>query len=200
MSGTASTKVITPKGMISYPHLDKPQDPQAGSNQKPKYSATLVFAPGTDLSQLVAAAIAAADEKWPGKGAEMLKGGKIRSPFRKDAVDKGYTAERGFGEGSVFINCRTEQKPGVVLATAGGDGKPQVVKDEDIRSTIYPGCFGRFSVRAFGYDNNGNRGVSFALNNVQKLGDGERLDGRISAENEFDADMSAAPADLSGII
>jgi hypothetical protein len=200
MSGNANTKVITPAGMLSYPHLDKPQKPQAGSTQKEKFSATFVFKPGTDLKELIAAALAAAEEKWPGKGAELLKGGKIRSPFRKDAVDKGYTAERGFGEGSVFINCRTEQKPGLVLAVAGPDGKPMKVADENIRDTFYPGCTVRASLRAFGYDNNGNRGVSFALNNIQKLADGERLDSRVAAEDEFDADMSAAPADLSGII
>jgi hypothetical protein len=41
------------------------------------------------------------------------------------------------------------------------------------------------SCRAFGYDTNGNKGVSFALVNVQKLADGKRLSGNPSAEDEF---------------
>ena len=81
--------VITPKATLSYPHLDKPQAPKQGSNQKAKYSATLVFAPGTDLSELIAAMTAAGEEKWPGKFTEMLRIQAVRSPFRKDAEAKG---------------------------------------------------------------------------------------------------------------
>jgi hypothetical protein len=168
MSAIGSTKVITPPAMLSYPHLDKPQAPQAGSNPnaKAKYSATFVFEPGSDLRELEAAARLAAEERWPGKSAVMFQKKQLKWPFRTDAESKGYAND------STFINCRTEQKPGVVLATAGPDGKPQVVADEDIRSTVYPGCIVRGSVRAFAYDISGNRGVSFALNNIQKLADG----------------------------
>jgi hypothetical protein len=44
-------------------------------------------------------------------------------------------------------------------------------------------------VRFFGYDQAGNKGVGCGLNNIQKLKDGERLDGTVSAEAAFeDAD------------
>jgi hypothetical protein len=42
--------------------------------------------------------------------------------------------------------------------------------------------------------------VSFALNNVQFIADGKRLDSRVSADDEFDAVLSEAPADLSSLI
>lgn len=190
----AATKVVTPVGTLSYPHLHAPQLPRDGKG-KAKYSATIVFAPGTDLSALEKAAIAAAEAKWPGKSAEMLRIGSLRSPFRKDALAKGYP------DGSVFINIRTEQAPGIVYSyKATGSDKPAVMPQEKIREEMYPGAQVRASIAAFAYDSNGNKGISFALNNMQKVADGERLDGRANADDEFTADLSAAPADISGLL
>lgn len=197
--------------MLSYPHLHVPQVPQDGKG-KPKYSCSLVFTPellATDegkqkFAAMQQAVLAAAKSKFG--EAIKLPGGKsitiqqafaegiLKSPFRKDAIAKGYP------EGSIFINVRTEQQPGVVYAHAGPDGKPAIMPPEKYRDELYPGCFVRASLAAFGYDTQGNKGVSFALNNLQKLGEGERLDGRVSAENEFEADLSQAPADISGLL
>lgn len=189
----ASTKVITPKATLSYPHLDKAQEPQDGKG-KAKFSCALVFAPGSDLSALKAAVVAAAEAKYPGKGAEMLKKKILKSPFRDDAEAKGYV------DGSIFLNVRTEQAPGIVYAYAGPDGKPANMPHEKIAEELYAGAQVRASLAAFAYDMSGNKGVSFALNNVQKLGEGERIDGRVAAENEFEADLTAAPADLNSIL
>lgn len=186
--------VVTPKAILSYPHLDVPQAPQKGQAGKAKYSATLVFPEGTDLSALQAAVMQAGEEKWPGKFAEMLRVGAARSPFRKDAEAKGYAP------GSIFINVRSEQKPGVVYLHAGADKKPAVVPDAKIKEDLYPGVAARAQVRAFAYDSNGNKGVSFALNNIQKLADGDRLDNRQAATDAFEADLSAAPADISALL
>lgn len=193
MSKTDSMLVITPKATLSYPHLDKPQvSKQEGG--KDKYSATLVFAPGTDLKELQAAVMAAGEEKWPGKFQKMATTGAARLPFRKDAEAKGYP------EGSTFINTRSERKPGAVYLHAGEDKKPAKVADEDIREVFYPGAQVRAQIRAFAYDSQGNKGVSFALNNIQKIADGERIDGRQDATQAFDADLSAAPADISALL
>jgi hypothetical protein len=186
--------VVTPVATLSYPHLDVPQQPQKGQNGKPKYSATLVFAPGTDLKALEAAVIAAGEEKWPGKFAEMVRVGALRLPFRKDAEAKGYKP------GSVFINVRSEQKPGAVYLFPGPDNKPALIPDDKLREVMYPGAQVRAQIRAFPYDSSGNKGVSYALNNIQKMGEGERLDNRQAATDAFDADMSAAPASLEGLI
>ena len=51
----------------------------------------------------------------------------------------------------------------------------------------------------FAYDKAGNRGISFGLNNVQKLGDGERLDGRLKAEDDFDP-IEDKPAKLDDLL
>lgn len=198
--------IITPKATLSYPHLDKAQEPKPGDdgNGKAKFSATLVFAPGTDLTALFAAAFEAAKEKFTATfklpNGQMVPIEKafelsiLRSPFRRDALVKGYP------EGSIFINVRTERKPGCVFNYKGADGKPAIIPDEAITTELYAGASVRASVRAFGYEAKGNRGVSFALNNVQKLGDGERLDGRVAASDEFTAELDAAPSDLSALM
>jgi hypothetical protein len=186
--------VVTPKAILSYPHLDVPQAPHNNQPGKSKYSATLVFPEGTDLSALQTAVMKAGEEKWPGKFTEMLRVGAVRSPFRKDAEAKGYAP------GSVFLNVRSEQKPGVVYLHAGADKKPAVVPDAKIKEDLYPGAFVRAQIRAFSYDSNGNKGVSFALNNIQKLADGDRLDNRQAATDAFEADLSAAPADISALL
>jgi hypothetical protein len=42
--------------------------------------------------------------------------------------------------------------------------------------------------------------VSFGLGNVQKYDDGERLDSRQAADEEFEADLSKTPASLDDVI
>lgn len=188
---TNETKVITPVFTLSYPHLDVPQKDDKG---KLKYSACLVFAPGTDLTALEKAVFAAAEEKFPGKGKEMLTKQILKNPFRKDAAAKNYP------DGSIFVNVRTEQKPGTVFSHAGPDKKPARVPDEKVKETFYPGAQCRASLRAFFYDVSGNKGISFALNNVQKVADGDRLDSRVDAVDEFQADLNAAPADIESLL
>jgi hypothetical protein len=193
--------IITPVATLSYPFLATPQEDEKG---KKKYSCALVFAPGTDLSALRKAALDAANAKWPGKVkigkveytvSDALAKGKLRSPFRDDAEDKGYL------KGSIFMNVRTEKKPGVVFNYVDqSTGKPALVPQDQIEELLYPGCLVRASVSAFAYDREGNIGVSFGLGNVQKVGEGERLDSRKAATDEFTADLAEEPGiDLAGL-
>lgn len=183
------SKVITPKAILSYPHLFEPQVPPGQTD--PVYSCTLVFPDGTDLTDLRKAATEVGKEKWGAKFDAGVKDGKIKLPFRTDGEEKGYP------EGSVFMNIKSKAAPGVVSIYPGPDGKPKKIDDP---AEIYAGCIVRVSVRPFAYDVNGNRGISFALNNVQKVAEGQRLDGRSRAEDEFDADPEAGQnADLDDL-
>lgn len=188
------SKVVTPNAVLSYPHFAAPQKPKNPS-QKAKHSGTFVFAPGTDLSALRKAVEEVAIERFGAKAPEMMKKGSLRSPFRTDAEAKGYA------EGSIFINTRSEQKPGLVyLYPEPGTTKPMKVADEDITKVFYPGAIVRANITAFAYDTDGNKGVSFALNHVQKIAEGERLDSRQDAQDAFEADLNAAPAELKDLM
>jgi hypothetical protein len=184
------SKVITPEAILSYPHLFEPTIPPMAT--EPVYSCVLVFEKNTDISDLKAAALEVAKEKFGNKTEALLRDGKLRMPFRTDGI-----MEKGYPEGSVFMNVKNKSAPGIVSIYAGADGKPAPITDP---SQLYSGCKVRASVRAYAYDVTGNKGVAFALGNIQKLSDGERLDGRVRAEDEFTADLSAKPADLSDLV
>jgi len=183
------SNLITPVAILSYPHLFQAQPPlQEGG--KPKFGCSLVFPEGTDVTAMKQAAVEAAKEKFGDKAVKMIRDGKLKFPFRTDGEEKGYP------EGSVFVNVRSERRPGIVSRYADpATGKARVIEDED---EIYPGVQVKALVHAYGYDTAGNRGVTFALDGIQKWDDGDRLDGRVKAEDAFDAEELAV-ADLSDL-
>ena len=145
--------LITPEAMLSYPALSKPRATPSGEL---KYGCVLLFQEGADLSVLKNAALAALEERWGAKAAEMLQKKQLRWPFRDGAERDA----QGYGPGTTFINVSSNQQPGVVDRYAGPDGKPRRITD---LSEVYPGCFVQASLRPFTYDTNGSKGVSFAL-------------------------------------
>lgn len=186
------SRTITPEGIMSYPHVFEPQKPKG--NGKAKYSTAIIFLAGTDLSELKRVVTTVGVEKFGAdRFADMVKKKQIRLPFREGE-------EKGYPDGSIFINVRSDNQPGVVDRIQDPKtGKPRVITDE---SEIYAGCRVRASVTAFYYDTDGNKGITFGLNNIQKLGDGERLDGRTRAEDDFDAEAPSAEnaAALDGLL
>lgn len=142
-------KVRTCKARLSFPHLFTPRDYPRGSGEK-KYSCTLLFPPGADLSALKKSAAKAAKSKWEKKPPN------FRSPFR-DGSEKD---QEGYEEGWTFISCTSKKQPGIV------DGKLRNIEYED-RELLYPGCWVKATIVPFAYDVSGNKGVSFGLRNMQ---------------------------------
>jgi hypothetical protein len=182
-------KVITPEARLSYPHIFTP-------DEKGKFSAALIFAPGTDLTAMKKAAIEVAVEKFgKDKALKMIQAGQIRiegGPHHTFRTDK----EEEYGEGAVFVNARGTRQPGVVsIYPDPVSGKPMPITNPE---EIYPGAVVKASLTPYWYDVDGNKGIAWGLNNLQKIRDGDRLDGRIAAEDEFAADESAV-ADLSDL-
>jgi hypothetical protein len=206
MAKAKRRNLITPVGIISYPNLYVPKAVDDDPNSEAKYSCSIIFEAGTDITDLKRAVIATAIDKWGDKAKGMIQAKDLNTPFRDDVEEKGYPA------GSIFFNARSKNPPGVVSRFPDPDdvnpktGKPRPLRiSEEAASdpetphlNIYAGCRVRISVTPFAYDVAGNKGVSFALNNVQKIDEGERLDGRAKAQDEFDADEDAQP-DLSDL-
>lgn len=95
----------------------------------------------------------------------------------------------GYGPGTVWATLKTayiDKKTGAVRPP------PEVVdmngrKIADLNQ-IYAGCYMRASCIIVPFPIQGtdsNQGVTILLNNLQKVADGERLDGGVSAEREF---------------
>jgi hypothetical protein len=54
------------------------------------------------------------------------------------------------------------------------------------KADLYSGCYLRATVTAYAYTHGGNKGVSFSLQNLQKVRDGEPLSMSANkAENDF---------------
>lgn len=177
-----SKNVMTPVFRASYPNLFKAKKNEL--NGKDEYSVVALFKKGEDLSVLMKAAEEALIEKW---GADKTKWPqKLKSPFRDQAergkiVDGKTVLPAGYEAGAIFLTLKSTQRPGVV------DQSVQAILDP---SAFYAGCFARATVRAATYDQAGNRGVSFYLQNVQLVKAGDPLSGRPQAETEF------APVDM----
>lgn len=173
-----SKSLLTPEGRGSFIYCFEPSDKKTKKGAS-KYQLTILFKKGEDLSKLQAAAqkvitdkFGTDKEKWPKK---------LKSPF----LDQGDYDYEGYEAGAKMIRVSTTRKPQIVSNKKDpATGKPMPVTDS---SELYPGCWLRASVNAGWYDVDGNKGVSFFLNNVQKLRDGPPISGGSRAEDEFDA-------------
>lgn len=165
-------KCWTPEFKVSFPKVFRPES--MDDNKEPRYGITMLFKKSTDLKELKRAANNAIIETY---GALDKVPKKFKMPFR-DGSEKedieGY-------EGMIFVTATSKKKPGVVDYP---DCNPITEDSEE----FYPGCYARATLIAFTYDVNGNKGVSFALQNVQKLRDGKLLSGKRNAEDEFRSD------------
>ena len=175
---------ITPDFRASWPKVFTPE--KNDLNGKMEYTVDALFPKGTDLTPLKKLAERAALEKFPhGLPAN------FRSPFRdgSEKVQKDKNTgqvlmgpdglpqlQPGFERGATFIKLKTEQRPGIV-------GPDNVVIID--AAQVYGGCWLRAQVHCYAYSQKGNSGVSFGLDNIQKLRDDEPLSGRVKAENAF---------------
>lgn len=215
--------LTTLEAILSYPNLFTPRAAMDGGD--PKYSSAFVFEEDTDISELKRMVIQTAQEEWGDdlEGASIssletqhgpayflvANGLRVRLPWR-DQED--VIAEKGYPEGSTFINARSSNPPGVVsqIPDPSNDGKPAAIvnargdvryKDGTVLSgarEVYAGARARGLLSVYAYDVSGNKGVSFGLSGVQIVGDGERLDGRVDAADVFEADEDVA-GDLSDL-
>lgn len=153
--------------------------PQARPGQDPKYSTTvLVPKSNTAAKAAIDAAIAEALEygvskRWNG----------VRPPQPAICVHDGDGPRPSDGQpfGEECRNCwvftaSSKQAPFVVDANV----QPIINPTE-----VYSGMWGNVNVNFFPYNSNGKKGIGCGLNGVQKIGDGEPLSGRVTAEEAF---------------
>jgi hypothetical protein len=194
--------LTTPKFRLSYPHLFTPRAIKPGDPAKYQLTALFTDDPETPkgsstIAEMKNAALACAYEKWGDTEAtrKKIKSGAIKMPFIVPTEDQ--IEEGKYPEGTALVlrfNASDKSPPGVVDRFRGPDGKAVVITDADV---IYAGCYARASVGVYAYDRPDAKGVTFPLNNVQKLGEGERFDGRRKAADEFEA-MDDAPPEMDG--
>jgi len=193
MTDTKPTRltVLTPKCVLSFPNLFRARAVEEG--KEPTFNLTLLFSPEAQATpeftamkadaQRVAKAFFANDFASDPGFAQYL-----RNPFRRAEEKPKYYADK---PGWIFVNMSSKQRPGVVKPAQNG-----VVQISD-ENEVYAGAIAIVSCGAYGYSQKGNRGVSFGLNNVMKVADGERIGGRPPASDDF-ADYVATHPALAG--
>lgn len=165
--------IITPTLRLAFPALFEAA-PVVKGDTRLKFQATLIVENEKDLEPLKKLAEAAWNAKFPGKAFPKL--GKRGNPLHE--ADEMSDEVEGFPEGTFFIRASSKYKPGIV----GPDAEPIMDRDE-----VYPGCYVRVQLSAYAWTHETGKGVSFNLGHVQKVRDGERLDGRQDASEVFGA-------------
>lgn len=162
-------QIVTPGGTAAFAYVFRPQAAMQ-DGKEPQYALSLVFdKDNPKLKKLQDAIVEVATKKFGAKAKQMLEKGQLKTPLRDDKEGEDF-------EGKLVLTARSSEKPQVV------DQDAEAVMDQ---MDFYSGCRARMDVWLYAYDKAGNRGVAAILNNVQKLGEGERKSGRRSASSAF---------------
>lgn len=163
-------KVILTDVICSYVYVDKPRETNDGSEAK--YSMQIIVPKDSPLVAKIQEAVKrVAVEKF----GEKVKLGALKLPLRDgDAEREGKEYENCY-----FFNANSSRRPGIV------NRRNEIADLDDIEEYCYSGATFHVSVNFFAYDFNGTKGVGAGLNNVMLRKKTPRLDGSITAEDEF---------------
>jgi hypothetical protein len=173
-------KVTTGEARLSYCHLLKAYKNPNQQNAEEKYSVTVLipksdFATKQRIDMAIEAAKAEATPKtWGGVAPPPSY---LPIPIHDgDALKQNGTAFGPECRGHWVMTVGTKMKPGVV------DMNCSPIIDE---TQVYSGMHGRVSMRFFGYNTSGKKGIGAGLNNVQKTHDGEPLTNYSTPDEDF---------------
>ncbi len=171
------SNLVTGKVRFSYVQVFEPKSINGGDE---KYSVTLLI-PKTD-NDTYQRIIGEVNRVLQESVAEVFKGVMPANPslpvYDGDGVRPSGEPFGAECKGHWVISAKSNTAPEVVDASCN----PIISKSE-----FYSGCYGRASLRFYAYNKNGNKGVGCGLGNVQKLEDGQPLDGRTTAAEDFGA-------------
>lgn len=169
-------RVVTGKVRLSYANLNEPRSIENGPA---KYSAVIVI-PKDDkatydaIRKAQAHTVKNGKHKWGGKIPPSFKGSLFTMHDGDEEADLERNPEY---EGCWYMNVSNTRQPGLL------DRARQPILDA---TEVYSGCYARVAISCFPFNQQGNKGVSFGLDHVQKLADGEPLGNMITAEAAFD--------------
>lgn len=174
MADAQPTKVITGTVRLSYAHLFEPFS--FNEDQEPKFSVVLLI-PKKDKTTLKK--IKAAQQAALEMGKASKFNGKIPANWSntlRDGDEEKDLEDNPEFAGHYFMTVSAKTRPGIV------DRDIQPILDS---TEVYSGCYARASINAFPYSVSGNKGVSFGLNHIMKVKDGDPLGGSSKAEDDF---------------
>lgn len=171
-------------GMFRFSFVQVWEAKAMSENQAPKYSVQcLVDKKDTALIEKLKAAVQLAIKAGVSKGVfteAQAKSKNFKNPLRNgdEYYEESPSAARETCKGNFFVNAsaQADRQPAVVDNRA----KPVMVRDD-----FYSGCYGYADINFYPFNKQGGMGIAAGLNSVMKKKDGDRLDGRLPAEQAF---------------
>ncbi len=161
----STDNVLTPEFRLAFPSVFEPNK----YGGKEKFMITMLFPKEQDLQSFKDLMFNCAKGAW---GEDRSKWPALTTPIQ-DGDKKEWD---GFAD-HLFIKASSEYPPGLVNAAR-----------EDVidKSDVYGGCYARAQINAFAWEFGGKHGISFGLQNLQKLRDGDPFGNRANAGAAFD--------------
>lgn len=179
MANTAEklqTKVITGKVRGSYVNVFKARLNELNGKEEFSMQVLIPKSDKATVSAIQGAIKAALAKKFNGKvppnWRNPLRDGDTETNSEGNPLPEAY-------KGHYFMNVKSSDRPGIV------DVNRQEVMDS---GAFMSGDYCRVSMNAYGYDQKGNKGVAFGLQNIMVVEKGEPLGGRSRAEDDFNDD------------
>lgn len=170
--------MITNPVRISYVNVLKPKEDLSGNL---RYGCRVLI-PKEDEALLKSfeAAVHSAKKAGIEKGKftkAQANGPKFKTPLRDGDVEfKAEIVKSPEHKGHMFFNCSSFDPVGIVNV----NGSPITTSEE-----IYSGCWARLDLSFYPFNSGGSMGVAVGLNNLLKVKDDDRLDGRQNAAEAF---------------
>lgn len=173
-------RVMLKKVRLAFPTLNEPEAFREG---KPRFSATLLFEPGSENHKKCLAALrAAAAEQWGEAKADAAV--KSIMSQNKCALRDGATkADYAGFEGMMFVSANTPANTPPLLL----DGNKQKLPRDT--GVIYPGCYVNASIEFWAMDKSKGYGnqLNAQLRGVQFAADGDSFGaGSVANADDFD--------------
>lgn len=197
----ASSKITIklPPARLSFANLVKPKTDDNGDE---KWSCSLIFRVGEDLSELKEAIESVAQDAFNDStmppGCKHAFAGKWEKALSQKngypLLDQGDKEDKykGYEEGGIYCSPATKFAPGLVERQSK-ERPNEPVEKEDADKLFYPGAWVRAQVTIYSVDfkddnNTAIRSVSIGLNGLQFLKHGERLDERPDPTKAFEGE------------
>lgn len=169
-------------GRLAFPRISTPETFQGTG--EPRFSAAILVEKGSAGEEKInKAALAAAEAKWPGKGAAAIK--SLSSQNRICFYDGDTRDEVDGFAGHIVLNANTPhtQPPALVITRNGRNER----LERESQSVIYGGCYVNMIVDLWAQDNQYGRRINAQLAGIQFVKDGDSFGGgRPASEEEFE--------------
>lgn len=169
----SETQVVIGPVRLSYAHIWEATVAKGSTDAK--FSVSLIISKDDKKNlAIIDNAVKAACELGKGKfGAAWPK--KPKLPLRDGDDDNATEGIKDY-EGCMFLSASSSKQPGIV-----DKNKQPIVNEEE----VYSGCYAYVAINFYPF-NNKLTGVAVGLNHIMKFKDGDRLDGRVSADKAFE--------------